>query len=84
MNPQELIGKEFVIRDVPIVYTIKDYLIDTFIVTATGIKDTIPLSFALFKIALTKGEISIIDYVVVKPEEKEEPDQKNYFSFDDL
>lgn len=87
MEPEELVGRHFTILGYPGVYTIKECIGDIFTLDHTATAAILTLSVEIFNSAVKDGKISLIPIAETSTETKpvqEEPEQKNYFSFDDL
>ena len=93
MEIDELVGREFIIKDVPLLYTIHKIVGFNLEIQAKGHEPVMALPTEAFLAAYQMGEISFVGEPVygIKKESSqpiEEPTSKeesnNFFSFDDL
>lgn len=88
MEPEELVGRQFTIAGYPGVYTITEYLIDMFCLSHTETVKSLSIHVAVLMDAIKDGtKMRLIPIAETSTEDKpvqQEPEQTNYFSFDDL
>lgn len=88
MKPKELVGRQFTIGGYPGVYTITEYLIDMYTLSHTGTARSLTMSVDVMMESVKDGtKIRLIPIAETSTEDKpvqQEPEQTNYFSFDDL
>lgn len=83
MDPETLIGKSFVLKQVPnAVYTIDDYKIDTYFVSNNLSTNTTAISATQIEIGIRNNDVLFVDKLD-EPIVDTTPNN-NYFSFDDL
>ena len=83
MDPETLIGKSFVLKQVPnAVYTIDDYKIDTYFISNNLSSNNTGISASQIEIGIKNGDVLFVDKLDTPLIDNS--DNKNYFSFDDL
>lgn len=90
MKPKELVGRQFTIGGYPGVYTITEYLIDMYTLSHTGTAESLTIAVDVLMESVkddTDTRMRLIPIAETSTEDKpvqQEPEQTNYFSFDDL
>lgn len=88
MKPEELVGRQFTIAGYPGVYTITENLIDIFRLSHTATDNPLTIAVDLLMESVKDGtRMRLIPIAETSTEDKpvqQEPEQTNYFSFDDL
>jgi hypothetical protein len=88
MEAISLIGKQFVVKSYPLVYTVTDANSDTVKVRAMGSdQELLSMPYSTFIRAHKSGEIVLVGEPASTPDTVEEPKEEeptNFFSFDDL
>jgi hypothetical protein len=87
MEAISLIGKQFVVKNYPLIYTVTDANSDSVKVRAMGSDQELSMPYHTFVNTHKLGEIILVGESASESHAVEEPKEEeptNYFSFDDL